>query len=614
MGKDILEPSIIPASTPEVQGDYLAHDNYLSEFKDEDEKSVARENLGVYGKEFLYTKDEAQLMVNEKIHAALRGYVSSSDLPAQLEALSEQIAGEGYVKSNGTVPFTSPQSQSALPTENNHLTNKLYVDNLLTKHNNALDPHKTLEQVAVILADYAKLSETYKSSQLYTKREIDTLLNAFVKKDGSIPFTKPQIGVDPTVPSHLATARYVQLVMQNHKCEQDPHEFLATLKRYLSNYYTKSETYTKAQTYSRTQLLDIIKEQMGDLVEQAIATHEANDGSVSDLREFVLKELGKFIKADGSVTHTAPQSGQPGVEANDFVVMEQLTTAITELTAMLKADIKTATNQSTWIPSGRVRSTVGFVEDNMKMPREMTVQQICDAIFYGRRIGVVAPPFAEYGEPVCIKIFTHGLGILEEVEIFKNGELIGTLTAEDFQLHDCAPRDNGAYYEYCDTGEFTEDTEWKAVFHYSDCSEITDTATTRLSYPIFIGMVPYWWNAQEDITMTSLRELVNDDPDNCKFFTHLGPEIGKLKAKFNFVDARQRSLVIVTPYDYPDLVRIITPTQEVEASAFAKWVQPMYPNNVETGVLYKIYVFNQPLVKLDQVIKFHFAQNVEDDE
>jgi hypothetical protein len=248
----------------------------------------------------------------------------------------------------------------------------------------------------------------------------------------------------------------------------------------------------------------------------------------------------------------------------------------------------------------------------MRMPREMTVQQVCDAIFYGRQIGVVAPPFAEYGEKVCIKIFTHGIGILEEVEIYKNDNLIGTLTAEDFRLSPQDFRDDGAFYEYCETGEFTEDAEWKVIFHYSDNQTITDTATTRLSYPIFIGAIPCWWNAQEDVTIESLRTLAVEDPINCRFFTHHGPEIKKLKSKFDFVDARQRSLIVVLPESYPDLLRIITPTQDVEASAFAKWLQPMHPNNIEAGVLYKIYVFNQPLVQLDQVIKFHFGTQTEE--
>ena len=185
-------------------------------------------------------------MMNEKIHAALQNYVTSDELPRAIAELSQQIADAGYVKNDGSVPFTNPQTQAALPTDPSHLTNKAYVDNLLTKHLNANDPHKTLDAVKVLLTDYVKLSETYTSQNLYSKKEVDKLLEKFVKRDGSTGFINPQVGVDPSLPSHLATMRYVLLIMQNHKSEADPHDFIKTLRRFLSNYYTKSETYTKA--------------------------------------------------------------------------------------------------------------------------------------------------------------------------------------------------------------------------------------------------------------------------------------------------------------------------------------------------------------------------------
>lgn len=614
MADTILTPSATPAAETQTEKNYLVKENYLSEFESEDEKSVARANLGVYAKEAVYTQDEAELMVNEKIHDALQGYVTSSELPAAISELSQEIADAGYVKSDGSVPFTNPQTQSALPTSDYHLANKIYIDNLLKAHLNASDPHNIIDKVQTILAGYAKLSDTYTSTYLYTKSEIESLLTGYVKKDGSTAFTNPQVGVDPSLPSHLATARYVKLVMQNHESDADPHGFMTTLKAYLSNYYNKSETYTKAQTYSRTQLLDIIKQQMNDVINGAIATHVATDGSVSELKDWIMNELYKYIKADGSVAHTKPQAGVAAESAHDFVILEQLTQAIENLQSTLENKISEETNQSTWVTSGPVRTTVGFVEDNTQMPKEMTVQQICDAIFYGRQIGVLAPAYAEYGDTVCLKIFMHGLDILTAADLYKNGTLIGSLTADDFANLPETTSDDGQFYEYCDTGEFTEDTEWKVIFHFSDGTEITDTATTKLSYPMFVGAVPYWWNAQEDITMDSLRTLCDEDSQNCKMFTYLGPDVAALDIKFDFTDAKQRSLVVVVPYEYPDLVSMVTPTQEVTYEAFAKWVQPLYPNNTTTGVSYKIYVFNQPLVKLQQDVKFTFGEVTEEDD
>lgn len=603
---NILEPSIIPPIIGNQTVGALLHDNYLSEFITENEKAVVRENIGVYAKNFTYTKDETLSLIQDSLHTALRGYSTTGDVHDLIENLTEEIKEFGYVLSDGSIPFTNPQSQAALPTSEYHLTNKIYVDNLLTAHVNSSDPHKTLDRVKQLLAGYVRTTDTYTTQNLYNKREVDLLLNKYIKKDGSVPFTSPQMGVDPELPSHLATMRYVKKVMYNHNNELDPHNFLSTLKNKLASYCTKAETYTKAQTYSRTQLLDIIKSQMKDIVDQAIASHEATTGSVSELKEFVLRQLAACTKADGSVVHTVPQAGMPAIHENEFIVLSQLTKAIDDLSSALNRDIKAATNQAVWIPSGPVKSTVGFVEDNTNMPRKMTVQQVCDAIFYGRKVGVEAPSYAEYGDTVCIDIYTHGLSLLTEVGVYKNGTLIGTLAPSDFSTLPTGVGDTGLYYKFCNTGEFTEDTEWKVEFHYSDGQVITDTANTKLSYPIFIGALPYWWNAQEDITMNSLREKTIEDSDNCKFYTKYGPEVTAIDTTFNFVDVKQRSIVVVIPNNYPNLDKLVTPTQEIHADAFAKWVQPMHPIVSQVGVLYKIYVFNQPLVKLNQDMKFFF--------
>lgn len=605
-----MQPSVIGTETSD-ESVALLKENYLSEFETEAEKSAARNNLGVYAQEAVYTQEEAELMVNEKIHYALEGYVTSDELPSAIEALSEEIASEGYVKSDGSVPFTSAQTQATLPTEDSHLANKIYVDNVMNTHLSKYDPHGTVEKVETILADYAKLSDVYTSSNLYTKKETDTLLKSYVKADGSVAFTAPQIGVDPSLPSHLSTMRYVSLVMQNHKSEEDPHGFVTTLKSYLSNYYTKSETYTKAQTYSRSQLLDIIQSQMEDVVDQAIATWEANEGSVSDLRDWVESEFKKYIKADGTVSHSAPQGGVAAESGNQFVILDQLNSTVEECCEAVETRLEKVEGNNIWVTSGPVRTTVGFVEDNTTLPSEMTLQQVCDAIFYGKTTGVCAPQYAEYGEDVCVTIHIHGTGTLEEVEIYMNGTLVGTLSPDDF-THASGDGYEGRGYEYvfCPGVPFTEDTEWEVVFHYSDGGTVTDTATTKLSYPIFVGMVPYWWNAQEDITMNSLRKLAQEDPDNCSFQTQLGPDITTITMSFDFEDSRGRSLVVVIPYDYPDLSGISTTTQSMDADdAFAKWVQPMYPNDAATGVSYKIYVYNETLYKFSQSVTLTFTTN-----
>lgn len=609
---DILKPSVIQAaSATESTTTPLVKENYLGEFETDNEKAIVRTNLNVPAISSVYSKTESEAMVQKEIRNALKSYVTQAELPAAINGISDEIVEAGYVRSDGTVPFTNVQSQSASPTKGQHLTNKNYVDTTLAKHVNSSDPHGTISKVKDLLANYVKLSDTYTTSSLYSKKELDALLAGYVKKDGSAPFTKPQIGCDPTTPSHLATSRYVQQIMQNHNDEADPHAFLATLNKYLANYYTKSEVYPKSQTYSRVQLLDIIKAQIGDVVDQAIASYIAKEGSVSELKDFVINELYKCIKSDGSLTFTAPQAGVAATKANEFVVLEQLE----ELKTSLEEKTDTITNSTQdivkWVTTGPVQTTVGFVEDNTVLPREMTLQQVCDAIFYGRKVGVEAPQYAAYGENVCIEIYVNGISTLVEASIYKNNTLIGTLSADDFKNSVDESGDSGYYYKFCGTGKFTEDTEWKVVFTYSDGQTIVDTAETRLAHPIFVGAVPYWWNGHEDMTIENLKAIAKEDPDNCKFLV-IGSDYNELEVSFDFQDPRMRSIVVVLPESYPDLTKMVTPTQDVGAEAFAKWTLCMYPGDTETGVLYKIYVFNQLLVKLNQTVKFYFKPEIKE--
>lgn len=60
-----------------------------------------------------------------------------------------------------------------------------------------------------MLEQYVKQSQVYFKNQLYTKNEIDQQSNKYLKGDGTTPFTKPQIGADPQIDSHLSTKRYV---------------------------------------------------------------------------------------------------------------------------------------------------------------------------------------------------------------------------------------------------------------------------------------------------------------------------------------------------------------------------------------------------------------------
>ena len=140
-----------------------------------------------------------------------------------------------------------------------------------------------------MLEQYVKQADVYFKSQLYTKDEIDKQSGKYIKKDGSTPFTKAQIGADPQIDSHLATKRYVDKVIYNHLIDVDPHGFVALLNKRLALYAKASNVYDKSQTYSRVQIDSIIRGLVNDAAREAIIDH-LNELFHSELHRRVLMQ------------------------------------------------------------------------------------------------------------------------------------------------------------------------------------------------------------------------------------------------------------------------------------------------------------------------------------
>ena len=113
--------------TTTVDPGYLVKDKLLSEFKTEAEKSAARQNLGVLPAENVYTKEEIEPVIVEKISRKLAEHLDSSEHITE-EEIIELLAD--LVKTDGTTPFTAPQAGKD-PVSNHHLTTKIYVDSLI---------------------------------------------------------------------------------------------------------------------------------------------------------------------------------------------------------------------------------------------------------------------------------------------------------------------------------------------------------------------------------------------------------------------------------------------------------------------------------------------------
>ena len=574
--QDTTERPLVP-SEPEK---YLQIDNYLAEYDSDEEKSIVRENLGVPAKDSVYSKQDTNIEISSKIQEAVQQLLSMEDPYGILPKVAEMVSL--MVKTDGSTPFTLPQS-GVDPQTDTHLTTKKYVDQVLKDHLNQDDPHDILRQVQDLLQWYVKSSNVYTKDQVYTINEITRLLGSYIKNDGTTPFRKAQLGVDPELDSHLSTKRYVDKTMLEHKMEIDPHNFLTTLNNRLSAYAKKQEIYDKTQTYSRTQLDSIINKLVNASVTNGIQDYK--DYVASAIKDIYDQH---YVKQDGSVPFTSPQKGVEAVDANDLVTLSQL----------LNLNNKLENISPNWITSGPVEATVGLVEEGTDFPKLLTMQEILDAIFYGQTVSVDCPPYTNITETCSVTVCIHGsTSLVNYAELYQQGELIQTFTKEQFE-------------DGCVTVEskpILEDTEFHFKVYYSNGVIHDDTAVTKVSLPVFVGLLPKWKFANT-ITMDYLKELENQDVEGTQNrFINKGNNTDPINFTYKFEDAELRHPFIVLPKDYPDLTTITTSTQKFGIEAFDVIdMIPLHIEGVENDVIFKIYVYKQALSSLNQEVTYNF--------
>lgn len=567
--------------------EYLLKNNFLSEYETEEEKSVVRENLNIPSKDNVYSKQDTDIQISEKIKNAIQNYLNADDPHGIIPKVSEMIVD--MVKTDGSTPFTQPQI-GIDPLLNQHLTTKRYVDKLLRDHLNTDDPHNTLDEIATILEKYAKLSEIYTKTQLYTKQEINTQLKDYIRKDGTTPFTKAQIGIDPQIDSHLSTKRYVDKTLYNHLTDIDPHNFLSILNNRLASYAKKDTVLDKSQTYSRTQIDTIINKLVSESIEQYI--NEYVD-STNDKIQDIYKQ--HYIKRDGSVPFINPQYGVDAEEESQLATLGQVNKSVNDV----EQNIKQLIDQSVWVTSGNIKTTVGFMEDNTPVPQSMTLQELADAIFYGKRISIEVPKYVILSNSCQINVSIHGDSVLmTNAEVYQDGTLIYTIDRD--QLVDgCIT---------LQSNPINSDTIFTLKVYYSNGTVAEDTAQVLCNKPIFVGLLPKWKFANT-ITMDYLIELAVEDVHGTQNrFINEGKDVSEISFQYKFEDSQLRHPFIVLPKDYPDLDGIVTSNQKFGIESFNIISDiPLNVNN--TDIIYKIYVYKQALASLDSSITFKFTEN-----
>lgn len=579
-GEENIEQTPVEQTTP-----YLEKDNYLSEFQTIEEKAVARENLDVYSKDSVYNKTESDTLLDRTIKEAFDKYLNMEDPHGILPAVEEMI--EGVVRNDGSTPFLAPQ-RGVDPVQDYHLATKRFVTKLLKEHVDAEDPHRILPVVEDMLEQYVKQSQVYFRNQLYTKNEIDQQSGQYIKRDGSTPFTKAQIGPDPQIDSHLATKRYVDAVMYKHLVDVDPHGFIAILNKRLASYAKTSNVYDKSQTYSRVQIDSIIRSLVHDAAKEAIIDHVSEFDPHNILAE--VRKI-KYTKQDGTTPFKAPQKGVDAIDPQDLVTLHQVEEKVENLQEQI------TNNEPIWRTSGPVESTVGHIDDNTPVPATMTLQEVLDAVFYGKGISISAPDYITINNKVPVTLCVHGsTGLIDVAELYQDGGLIISFVKEDFE--------NGCVT--VDSLPIIEDTEFTFKVTYTNGAVHEESITVKVALPTFVGLLPKW-KFGNVVTWNYLEELASEEPNNNQFINSSN-NLNQISINYSFQDAKLRHPFVVVPVSYPNLDNMSTTSQKFGLDAFDVIdMIPLQVPGVEKDIIFKMYIYRQALSSLNQEVTFNFA-------
>lgn len=556
---------------------FLKVDYRLGEFESESDKQIARINLGAAGINDVYDKTSADLKTLEAVKTSMDTHLATEDPHNIIPTIESKL--EGFVKEDGTTPFLAPQT-GVDPLTDFHLTTKRFVTALMDSHLAKTDPHNIIPLVEEILKVYVTTDQIYRKVELYTREQVDDLIKNFVRRDGTTAFLKPQLGVTPVADGHLSTKKYVDDVMFKHLVDADPHGFVTLLNQRLNNYFRKTETYSKAETYSRAQIDAIINQLVIDAARGAIEEHINQYDPHGTLKEIYSKH---YVPRDGSVPFTAPQKGVDAVEDDELVTKRQLDASIVE--------------EPVWITSGPVQTTVGFVEDETDPGEKLNLQEVMDAIFYGKSVDVKAPAYALLGSIVDVELFVRGsTGVISYAELWQNDELIGTYTKDDFELGQLTVK----------SLPINEETTFTFKVFYPNGTYLEASCTTKVAYDIFVGILPKWY-AASNVNYDYLLQLVQSDPENNSIDSS-GDLVSEIKHKYNFSSPRElKQIFVAMPKEYPDLVQMTTPSQQFGLESFDIISDiPFEIPGLSNSKIYKIYVFKESLVTLNLEVTFKF--------
>lgn len=585
-----------PPKVPETTV-YLKRDNYLREYADDENVYLIRDVLNVPSKDEVYNENEIlRGIINEAAKKiadeAVNEHLNQDDPHGIKAAIDTRLENDEYiVKSNKETYFTKRVS-GPNPTEPLDFVNKSTLENTLNQSKKEVTS-AILTKVAQTLVKYIKLSDL--SSKVYTKQQVDNqaLEYAKLKQNNQFTennsFTKPVIGADPRIDSHLSTKRYVDKVMNNHLTDIDPHGFISRLNERLKSYIKANQVYDRAHTYSRDQLDSIIRSLVHDAAVEAINDH-LNETDPHDISSKIQKE--EYVKQDGTTPFRSVQKGVDAEDDADLVTYRQLLQSKQDL------ENKIANKESIWITSGPVEVQVGMVKEGDTLASSVTFQEAMDAIFYGKRVKLTVPELVNIGQVFPITLCIQGsLATVEYAEIWQDGEYLTTITKEQFEESSCVTVD-GLPIE--------SNSEITAKVFYTNGSIHEVTEIVKIALPVFIGIIPRW-KFGNTVSYNQLLELHNQDSENNKFYNK-GIHLQSIEHSFNFDEDKEQKIIVALPKEYNNLVEMSNSAQAVSGTAFEVIDQiPFQIPGSTTDIIYKLYFYKQDLYSLNTTMNFKFA-------
>lgn len=593
---------------------YFAIENLFNEIEDSD-KGTARDNIGAVSIEDLFDSSDIEKYdpelhgtrilywiikkivldnLNKDNFTGFDNLVTKGDL---LDKLEQELKpyykeeAEGIFKSAHLSPNRlgyDAYSDSELVTKG-AIDNKLRIETYNLKKN-------IQSQIENQLLQYLKIEELKeKVSNIITNEvipELDKIKKQYIKSDGTISFTKPQAGKDPTQANHLTTRRYVDKKVSEHESRFN-HNFEDLLTIKLAKYALKDNVLTKAETYTRSEINRIIDKVVDDTVKEYIKKAPTFD-DLGNILDQIYYEY--YVKQDGSTPFLAPQKGKDAKENDELVTLGQVNKALEEVKNSIEQQ------ECYWTTSGPVETTVGFVEDGSRLPDKLTLQEIMDKIFYQKRVSVTVPEVTETGQYVDVTVCVSDPSDIDGAEIFyrKTGEEEWVteeglyIEREEFEESLCVTRRVGPIYD---------DTDFDFKIYQSNGSENDEYTQTKLALPVFAGILPEWKFAT-NVTYTLLQKLVKLDPNNNAFYDKT-EHMRELEHTYDFDLNKSVKLIVAVPYEYRDLKEVTNGVQTFKADSFDEL---SYTTFYKAGkdVAYKIYIYKQPLVKFNSTLTFKF--------